>query len=274
MTRALALAALLGCALAASACGAGGASQSPATTRRLTGESGGERDEDAPRFVIEGLTLPEPPVSVDVDDPDLEPIVREAGAMLGRAIPVPEDTLGIGDMRGFVDGRLAAWMDQEARSVRVAWVAMQRIEAGELGAHVVARALVGTTLLELASRVATLPLPRAVREDTTARLGIREALVSAARPLLERATQALGACASAAVGASDPTVDEWRVFCDAEIERAERVPRPLDEPPGDPTSDPSGEPARDEGAATEPAGSPSRAGTAPRPDPGSSPTPR
>jgi hypothetical protein len=221
--------------LATGGCG-GPAQSSPATGRTLTGESGlatsseGGEDEEAPRIVIAGLTLPEPPVSVDADDPDLEPVVNESRAMLARAIPTPDEGLPASEMRAFVEGPLATWLGEQARSIRVAWTAVQRIDGTDIGAHVVGRAIVGVTLLELASRVALLPLPRAVREDTAARLAIREALVSASRPLLERATQALGACASAAVGASDPTVDEWRVFCDAEIERAERAPRPLDEP--------------------------------------------
>jgi hypothetical protein len=227
--------AALALSLVLAACG-GPSQAAPTAGRRLTGEAGlasssrGDEDEDAPRIVIEGLTLPEPPVSVDVDDPDLEPVVSEARAMLARAIPTPDEGLPASGMRAFVDGPLATWMDGQARSIRVAWTAVQRIDGREIGAHVVGRAIVGATLLELASRVARLPLPRAVREDTSARLALREALVAASRPLLERATQALGACASAAVGASDPTVDEWRVFCDGEIERAERAPRPLDEP--------------------------------------------
>lgn len=222
-------------AVVATACG-GPAQTGRTSGRTLTGEAGlvtsseGDDDDEAPRIVIAGLTLPEPPVSADVDDPDLEPVVNESRAMLARAIPTPDEGLPSSEMRAFVEGPLATWLGEQARSIRVAWTAVQRIDGSEIGAHVVGRAIVGVTLLELASRVASLPLPRAVREDASARLAIREALVSASRPLLERATQALGACASAAVGASDPTVDEWRVFCDAEIERAERAPRPLDEP--------------------------------------------
>ncbi len=262
----VALAVLLGhgLSLGALSMGCGGpAAQAPTPTRRLTGESAGDDDEDAPRIVIEGLTLPEPPVTVDADDPDLEPIVREARDLLGRAIPTPEDELAVPEMRGFVDGRLAAWMATQAGSIRTMWLAMQHIDTGELGAHVVARAITGTTLLELARRIATLPLPRAVREDTTARLAIREALVSAARPILERATQALGACASAAVGAGDPTVDEWRVFCDAEIDRADSVPRPIEEPGAEPEGAPATAPE-----------APAPAPPSPPPDRGSSGTPR
>ncbi|GAB4205716.1 MAG: hypothetical protein OHK0013_21840 [Sandaracinaceae bacterium] len=238
----------------AGACGGPGQTASPATGRTLTGESGlatsseGGEDDEAPRIVIAGLTLPEPPVSVDTDDPDLEPVVNESRAMLARAVPTPDEGLPVSEMRAFVEGPLVTWLGEQARSIRLAWTAVQRIDGSEIGAHVVGRAIVGVTLLELASRVARLPLPRAVREDAAARLAIRDALVSAARPLLERATQALGACASAAVGASDPTVDEWRVFCDAEIERAHRAPRSFEEP-----------------GLTEPEGSPSRAQPAPPP---------
>lgn len=205
--------------LALAACGA----SSPPTempARRLTGESALDDEEAAPTFDIAGLTLPEPPASVDVDEPSLEPITRVANEILARELPVPEDAMPAAEVSAFIDGRLATYLNAQAQAIRALWSAMQDLPTRVLGVHVVARALAGATLLSLASRIDAMPLPAAVRAEPARASGIRDALAAVTRPMRDRGVQALGACASAAVGSADPTIDEWRLFCDGEIERA------------------------------------------------------
>ena len=203
--------------------GAGCGSSAPRNempSRRLTGEAALE-DDERPRFVVGELSLPEPPASVDVDEPALEPVLRHARALLARELPAPEATLTRAELSGFVEGRLAGWMNATAQGVRSLWDATLGLETRTLGVHVVARAITGATLVGLADRVDRLALPESVRADASLASGIHDALDNASRPLRERALQAFGACASAAVGSADPTLDEWRFYCDRENERAQ-----------------------------------------------------
>lgn len=199
--------------------------------RRLTGEAAlEESDDEAPRLHIEGLELPELPTTVDADDPQLEPLVRAAQSLLASPAPAPDDALDVSGMGTFVETRLTPWLTESGRSVVTLWQAMQGVNSSELSAHIVARGVTGSALLELARRIANVPLPAAVRADANARLAMREAFVRTAHPILDRATQALGACASGAVGAADPTIDDWRTFCDAQLDVARELPRPREEP--------------------------------------------
>ena len=197
----------------------------------MTGESALEEGEDGPpRLTITGLELPELPTTVDADDPQLEPLTRAVRALLDRPPPLPDDGLSLDGMGTFVETRLTPWLSDSGQSVVAIWQAVQRVSSTELSTHVVARGVAGSALLELARRIANLPLPAAVRADSNARLAMREAFVRTASPILERATQALGACASTAVGAADPMIDDWRTFCDAQLDAARELPRPRDEP--------------------------------------------
>lgn len=198
---------------------AGTAQHSEVPARRLTGEADLEQDADRPRFVVEGLTLPEPPASVDPDEPALEPLLRHARELLGRAPPQPEEDLPAAEIGPFIEGRLASWMNATAQGIRSLWEAMQGLATRTLGVHVVARALAGGTLLALAERLEAMPMPSSIRGDTALTQSIHDALANAARPMRERALQAFGACASTAVGSADPTLDEWRLHCDREAAR-------------------------------------------------------
>ncbi len=210
---AVAVSVLMGCG--------GSAPPSEMPTRRLSGEHD-PSDDEAPRFAITGLELPEPPASVDVDDPALEPIIGYARELLERAPPSPEGELDASGTSAFVEGRLASWMGSQAQSIRALWTAMQELGTNVLGAHVVARAITGSTLVALAERIEGLRLPGAVGSDASEERAVREALASTARPMRDRGVQALGSCASAAVGSADPTIDEWRLYCDSEIQRSTR----------------------------------------------------
>ena len=187
--------------------------------RRLSGEAALE-DDDVPRFVLEGVTLPEPPASVDADDPALEPVLHQARELLSRPLPVAEADMPAADVGRYVEGRLAGWMNATAQGIRALWEAMQNLGTRVLAAHVVARTITGATLVALAERLEAMPLPASVRDDASLSSAMRSALDNASRPMRERAVQAFGACASTAVGSADPTLDEWRVHCDAETERA------------------------------------------------------
>jgi hypothetical protein len=210
--------------------GCGGPSASTLPERRLTGEAAlEERDEEAPRVRIEGLELPELPATVDADDPQLEPLVRAAQSLLASPAPVPDDALTLDGMGTFIETRWTPWLTESGRSVVTLWQAMQGVNSSELSTHIVARGVTGSALLELARRMANVPLPASVRADANARLAMREAFVRTAHPILDRATQALGACASGAVGAADPTIEDWRTFCDAQLDVARELPRPREE---------------------------------------------
>ncbi len=212
------VAALIVVAVLAAACGSS-APPVAHNTRRLSGEAALE-DEDAPRFVIEGVTLPEPPASVDVDDPALEPVLHHARELLSRPLPVAESDMPPSEVGGYVEGRLAIWMNATAQGIRSLWDAMQNLGTGVLSAHVVARTITGATLVALAERLEALPLPLSVRNDPSISDAMRSALDNASRPMRDRAVQAFGACASTAVGSADPTLDEWRLHCDSETDRA------------------------------------------------------
>ena len=218
-------------------CGGGGQANT-LPERRLTGEAALEEGEDGPpRMTITGLELPELPTTVDADDPQLEPLTRSIRTLLDRPAPVPDDALSLEAMGTFVETRLTPWLTDSGQSVVAIWQAMQAVSSSEVSTHVVARGVTGSALLELARRIANLPLPAAVRADANARLAMREAFVRTANPILERATQALGGCASIAVGAADPTVEDWRTFCDAQLDAARELPRPRQEPtPSAPTA--------------------------------------
>lgn len=206
--------------LAALLAGCGGsAPRVEQSGRRLSGEAA-LADDDAPRFVIEGITLPEPPASVDVDDPALEPVLHHARELLSRALPVAESQMPAAEVGGYVEGRLAVWMNATAQGIRALWDAMTNLGTRVLSAHVVARTITGATLVALAERIEALPLPASVRSDAALSAAMRDALNNASRPMRDRAVQAFGACASTAVGSADPTLDEWRLHCDAETDRA------------------------------------------------------
>jgi hypothetical protein len=131
-----------------------------------------------------------------------------------------------------------AWMIVRARAIGAARAALGQMEHGEPDEYVLASALVGTLFAMLAREVQETPLPTVIRESPSQRVLVREALLEAAAPLYRRALDALGACASTAAGAADPTLDPWATYCDEATERAEEAPHPVDVPP-----------ARDAGAA-------------------------
>jgi hypothetical protein len=107
-------------------------------------------------------------------------------------------------------------------------VAIAAMEHGEPDEYVLGSALLGTLFSMLAREVQSTPLPRVIRENRTQRVLVREALLEAAAPLFRRALDGLGACASTAAGAADPTLDPWARYCDEAIESAEQAPRPVD----------------------------------------------
>ncbi len=194
-------------------CGAPSAARPDDAARVLRGEAGLEADDDAPRFALPGLEVPEPPSSVDVDDPALEPILRLSEALLTRARAEPDPTANGERAASSQIDRYGPWIGSIASGIRDLWHALERLETRQLGVHVVACAVVGGTLRAVASRIDELPAPPSVDTDEL-RETFRDALHGVTEPIRDRATQALGVCASEAVGSADPSLDEWRRWCD------------------------------------------------------------
>jgi len=206
-----------------------GSSSAPITTHRLVGEPSDDDDDAAP-LTLGAETLPPLPVSVHETDE-----VVEAALRLSRDATLPErptldDDATDEETARFMREDFQAWMVLRARAIGAARSALGQMEHGEPDEYVLASALVGTLFAMLAREVQELPLPRVIRDDPSERVLVREALLEAAAPLYRRALDALGACASTASGAADPTLDPWARYCDDATERAEQAPHPVDVP--------------------------------------------
>lgn len=200
--------------LLGSGCG-GAAAASSSRDRQLTGEERLDEEDGAPRFALPALELPEPPASVDADEPSLEPVLSAARALLDRAAPAPEAPLEREAFSAFVEEQLTPWMRAIGADVRTLWEATQALSSRSLGVHIVARAITGATLMRVAERISGLVGPSSLRASPEELERFRAAFDAVSRGMRDRATQALGACASDAVGSADPTLGEWRAYCDA-----------------------------------------------------------
>jgi hypothetical protein len=207
-----------------------GAPATPTVEHRLVGEPS-EGDEEGEPLLLGTITMPPLPVSVHASDE----VVAEA-LRLSRDAVLPErpalaDDATEEEIARYMREDFQAWMIVRARAIGAARTALGQMEHGEPDEYVLASALVGTLFSMLAREVQETPLPRVIRESSSQRVLVREALLEAAAPLYRRALDALGACASTAAGAADPTLDPWATYCDDAIERGEQAPRPVDVPP-------------------------------------------
>jgi hypothetical protein len=225
---------LAGVALLALGCGG---STVPITEHRLVGEPSPD-DEDAAPLVLGAVTLPPLPVSVHASDEVVAEALRLSRDATLPERPVLAETATDEETARYMREDFQAWMIVRARAIGAARAALGQMEHGEPDEYVLASALVGTLFAMLAREVQETPLPTVIRESPSQRVLVREALLEAAAPLYRRALDALGACASTAAGAADPTLDPWATYCDEATERAEEAPHPVDVPP-----------ARDAGAA-------------------------
>lgn len=219
--------ALAGASLFASACGAPDGTTAPRSGAERTW-SATSGDDDAPRLVVGELALPALPVTVDADEPALEPLVREANTLVARPLAVPEDSLDAPGFRRWIEEQYRPYVAAQTETIRALWDALRALQSDDAAVRVVGRAVVGASLLVVASRLATIPIPAAVRDDAQLRLSLRDALVRTSSAIATRAVQALGACASEAVGSADPSVEDWRLDCDHRASEAQSLPRPLE----------------------------------------------
>lgn len=211
----------------------------PLSTRRLEGEPGGEDEDAGEPLVLGTVTLPALPASVHGDD---EVVHGALGLAREAAVPPrPElsDDADAATVIAYMNTEFHDWMLSRARAIGTARTALRTMEHGDTDEYVLASAIVGALFAMLAEEVATLPLPRAIREDAHQRVLVREALLETAAPLYQRAIDAFGGCASSAVSSADPTLDAWATYCDGAIRDAEEAPRPVD------TAAPSGSSAVD-----------------------------
>ncbi len=221
-----ALVATLGC----------GGSSVPIVEHRLVGEPSGD-DDDAEPFVLGALTLPPLPVTVHASDEVVGTALRLARDATLPERPTLDDGATDEQTARYMREDFQAWLVERARAIGAARSALSAMEHGEPDEYVLASALVGTLFSMLAREVQETPLPRVIREDRAQRVLVREALLEAAAPLYRRALDGLGACASTAAGAADPTLDPWATYCDAAIAQAELAPRPVDSTEPSATSD-------------------------------------
>lgn len=217
----------LALALALVACGSSGPAPTP---HRLVGEPGGEDDEGEP-LAIGARSLPPLPVGVHESDEVVGTALDRVRDATLPARPALDDGASEAETARFMREEFQAWLVTRARAIGVARDALSAMEQGESDEYVLASALLGTLFAMLASEIVEMPLPRVVRDDGTQRVLVREALLEAAAPLYRRALEALGACASAAAGAADPSLDSWSRYCDEASSEAQEAPRPVDEGP-------------------------------------------
>jgi hypothetical protein len=191
--------------------------------------SGGERTEEDDALEIAGIELPPLPHGVSASRAPLEEGVRLARVSGDLARPALAETATLAEVQAYVAGPLRDWMLLRGRALREVRGALAEAEDGEDGELVVAAGVVGVLYLRFALDLAELPLPTSVREDAAARLGIRNALLSAASPLFDGALSAFGACAASSVGSADPSLEPWERFCDDASIQAQDAPRPIDD---------------------------------------------
>lgn len=214
----------LALALAAHGCG----SSTPPAAHRLVGEPS-EDDQDAAPLMLGSRTLPPLPVSVHASDEVVATALARSEEATIPSRPVLADDATVQETARYMREDFQAWLVTRARAIGAARVALGAMEHGEPDEYVLASALVGTLFSMLALEVQETPLPRVIRDSASQRVLVREALLEAAAPLYRRALDALGACASTAAGAADPSLDAWARYCDDATERAESAPRPVDD---------------------------------------------
>lgn len=230
------------CLLAA--CGGGAPPPGSAT-------SGAERTEEDDGLELAGITLPALPHGVSASRPPLETGIRLAQESGEIERPPLAASATRAEVQAYVAGPLHDWMLERGRGLRDVRAALAEAEDGEEGELVVAAAVVGVLYLRFALDLAEMPLPEAVQADAAWRLGMRNALLSAASPLFDGALSAFGACAASSVGSADPSLEAWERFCDEASIEAQDAPRPIDDGSTPRDETPPAEEAAGEAAAEE-----------------------
>ncbi len=205
-----------------------GGSSAPTATHRLVGEPTEEGDDELVPLDLGERMLPPLPATVHETDEPVREALRLSREALVPERPVLADDASAEETARFMRESFQAWIVTRARGIQQARNALAALEHGEPDEYVLASALVGTLFSMLAAEIEAMPLPRVVEDDHDERILVREALLELAAPLHRRALDAFGACASAASGAADPTLDPWASYCDDETQRTEEGPHPVE----------------------------------------------
>jgi hypothetical protein len=200
-------------ALALSSCGGRPPPIDPPAYEELLG------DDDEQRASIAGIVLPRMPLDVEADDPELEEGWQRASQALSMPTPRPPSGDAT-EVELWADEELAGWMQRRAEAVGAAQHALERARMGRREVSVVASAVLGLAYSRFALDLRGIPTPEVFATDPDRSRAFQDALRSATGPLWQRALDAFGSCASAAGDAPAHSLDQWREFCDTEMESA------------------------------------------------------
>ncbi len=176
----------------------------------------GDEDEHAS---IAGIVLPRMPLDVEPDDPELEQGWQRASQAL--SMPTPRPPSGDAEeVELWADEELSGWMQRRAEAIGAAQHALERARMGRREVSVVASAVLGLAYSRFALDLRGIPTPVVFAADADRSRAFQDALRSATGPLWQRALDAFGSCASAAGTAPAHSLDQWREFCDGEMESA------------------------------------------------------
>lgn len=186
-------------------------------------------DEDA-RTSIGGVVLPRMPLDVEPDDPELEEGWRRAS--LALSMPTPRPPSGdLAEVETWADEELSGWIHRRAEAVGAAQHALDRARMGRPELSVVASTVLGLAYSRFALDLRGIPTPEVFAADPDRARAFQDALRNATGPLWQRALDAFGSCSSAAGAAPAHSLEQWREFCDSEIESAAAMlPDPQPEP--------------------------------------------
>lgn len=176
-------------------------------------------DDDEARVSIGGIVLPRMPLDVEPDDPELDEGWRRTSQAL--SMPTPRPPAGeVWEVEEWADQELTGWMQRRAEAVGAAQRALEEARMGRREASVVASAILGLAYSRFALDLRGIPTPEVFARDGDRARAFQDALRNATQPLWQRAIDAFGSCSVAAGSAPAHSLDQWREFCDDEIESA------------------------------------------------------
>lgn len=188
----------------------------------------GPRHEAALR--IGRAELPELPHGMEESAEPMAAALSAVREVVADARPEPVDAWSYDELADWVERTFTPWLRGRGEAIARAHAAIEPLDEGELEEHVVGAALLGAVLAQLAEDVATMPLPREIREDPREQVLHRDAFVRAAAPLYRRASDAFGECAASTVQSGMDALEPWAAYCEEALRRLEDAPRPVSEP--------------------------------------------
>lgn len=183
----------------------------------------------APTSSLGGVPFPAMPPGVTADDPELtDGLAILAGSL---AAPAPRPPEAREAFERWADEVLTPWITARGEALGRASRALEGARQGRSDRSVVASAALGVAFERFALDVRGLATPPDWAADLADAL--RRALDRLSRPLLLRARDAYGSCASTAAGAPAYSLARWRRWCD---EAAARLELPVLDEPAEPSS--------------------------------------